>query len=64
MKHFPDCPTKRNYNCCTCDMCGEEIAEIEWQISRQEGKERWWHICAKLTLWLSPVGKIDFLGHS
>ena len=56
--HFSDCPTKKGYDCCTCDMAGEEAAIIDWQIARQEGKERWWHFTAKLTLATFGPGKI------
>ena len=53
--HFKDCPIQQNYNCCTCVMYGEERAIISWAIRRLEGKEKWYHITAKLTLaWFSP----------
>ena len=64
MKHFQDCPINRNYECCTCDMLGEEIAIIEWQIARQEGREKWWHINAKLTLAAFGCGVIPLLPSS
>ena len=50
MKHFRDCPVYRNWDMCTCDMRGEEIALVEWQIKRQEGQLRWWNVIAKLSL--------------
>jgi hypothetical protein len=54
MKHFKDCPTNRNYNMCTCDMMGEEIALVEWAIQKQEGTLKWWQLCAKLTVRNAP----------
>ena len=42
-KHFSDCPIIRGYDCCTCDMAGEERLLVKWQIRRQEGKEKWYH---------------------
>ena len=56
--HFKDCPINRNYNICTCEMSGEEIAIIEWQISRQEGNEKWWQFIAKLTLKFFGCGNV------
>ena len=50
MKHFSNCPINRNYDVCTCDMAGEEIAVIEWAIQKLEGKQKWYHFFAKLTL--------------
>ena len=59
MEHFSDCPTNRKYDICTCDMLGEEIALVEWQIAKQEGKLKWWHIVAKLSTRGAPeIGKI------
>lgn len=60
-KHYNGCPIKRGYDCCTCDMMGEESCVIEWQIARQEGRERWWHISAKLTLAGFGCGEIKRL---
>lgn len=51
MNHFKDCPTQRNYSVCTCNMCGEDIALVEWQIKKQEGKLKWWQWIA----WLSTM---------
>jgi len=59
MEHFQDYPVNRGYNVCTCDCCGEEIYPIECQITRQEGKEKWWHLFAKLTLLFFPIGEIE-----
>ena len=59
MIHFKDCPIKRGYNCCTCDMCGEEIAVIEWQIAKQENRLSWWKITARFTLHSFSCGKIE-----
>ena len=52
MKHFKDCPENRGYDICTCDMCGDEIALVEWRIKKQEGKLPKWNIVA----WLSTIG--------
>lgn len=49
-KHFEDCPTNRKYETCTCEMCGEEIALVEWCIQDQEGKLPWWNIFVKLMI--------------
>ena len=55
-KHFNDCPTQRGYKCCTCDMCGESIALIEWQIESQEGRLR--NIVGRASLALFGPGEI------
>ena len=52
-KHFSDCPSDK-YKICTCDMCGEEISLVEWQIAKQEGRQKWWHFVAKLSIAGAP----------
>lgn len=54
LTHFNDCPTKRNYNYCTCALTGEEIAIVEWQILKQEGKLKWWNFVALLSIAGAP----------
>lgn len=58
MKHFNDCPIERGYNTCTCDLMGEEIAVIEWEIQKLEGNLKWYHITAKLTLFFFGYGGV------
>lgn len=58
MKHYKDCPENKGYDCCTCDMCGEDTALIEWQIKKQEGTLPWWNIVAKLSLACFGPGEI------
>lgn len=50
MSCFEDCPTKRGYDVCTCDMMGEDEVIIEWEIKRMEGKLPWYNFIAHLTL--------------
>ncbi len=57
-KHFNDCPIKRGYNICTCDCLGEEIAVIKWEIDKLEGRLRWYHFTAHLTLKMFGYGGI------
>lgn len=52
-KHFSDCPSSK-YQICTCDMLGEEMALVEWQIAKQEGKLKWWNIIAKMSVAGAP----------
>ena len=52
-KHYSDCPIK-NYNICTCNMSGEEIALVNWKIAEQEGKLPWWNFVARLSIKGSP----------
>jgi hypothetical protein len=54
MEHFSDCPEGRGYNICTCEMLGEEIAIVDWQIEKQEGKIKWWQWIKRLTISGSP----------
>jgi hypothetical protein len=35
-------------------MCGEEIALVEWQIKKQEGKLPWWAIFARMAVAGAP----------
>ena len=56
MKHFSDCPYEKYI--CTCDMCGESIALVEWQIKKQEGKLHWWNFIAHLSLKFFSPGEL------
>jgi len=49
-----DCPINKGYNICTCDMCGEEIALVEWKIKQQEGRLPWWSIFARASIAGAP----------
>jgi len=62
--HFDDCPTQNGYNCCTCDMSGEELAAIEWQIKKQESGLKWWDIVGRLTLFFFGPGHINSLSQT
>jgi len=55
LKHFEDCPIKRGYDLCTCDMLGEEIALVEWKVEEQEGRLHWWSFIAKLSIMGAPT---------
>lgn len=53
MKHFKDCPHEK-YQICTCNLLGEEIALVDWQLQKQEKTLPWYNIIAKLSILGAP----------